>query len=65
MERNLYSLVDIKPENVHYLDPWQEKDVGGMCEKFEGLIQGCGGLDFAFFGTGADGHVARNEPGSR
>ena len=63
MYDNLYSLVDINPENVHYLNP-NATDLKEECDRFERLISDLGGLDLAFFGTGADGHVARNEPGS-
>jgi hypothetical protein len=50
---------------VHYLNPWVRTDqYEEECSRFESLIKSSGGLDFAFFGTGADGHVARNEPGS-
>jgi 6-phosphogluconolactonase/glucosamine-6-phosphate isomerase/deaminase len=34
------------------------------CEQFEADLARHGGLDFAFFSTGGDGQVARNEPGS-
>ena len=33
------------------------------CNLFESNLSSYGGLDFVFFGVGADGHVARNEPG--
>ena len=60
MYDNLYSKVDIKTGNVHYLDP-NAADLQEECARFEALISSHGGLDLAFFGTGADGHVARNE----
>ena len=66
MYDNIWKNVDILPENVHYLDPWEPK--GGSfneeCLAFEEAIKNAGGLDLSFFGTGADGHVGRNEPGS-
>ncbi|GMH59171.1 hypothetical protein TrLO_g15027 [Triparma laevis f. longispina] len=65
MHDNLYSKVDIKPENVHYLNPERaDGDFTTECTSFEDLIKSHGSLDLTFFGTGADGHVARNEPGS-
>ncbi|GMI05105.1 hypothetical protein TrRE_jg8500 [Triparma retinervis] len=65
MKKNLYDKIDIDPKNVHYLNPWIGSDkYEEECSRFESLIESSGGLDFAFFGTGADGHVARNEPGS-
>mmetsp|Transcript_12904 Transcript_12904/g.26347 ORF Transcript_12904/g.26347 Transcript_12904/m.26347 type:complete len:275 (-) Transcript_12904:90-914(-) len=65
MRENLYDKIDIDPDNIHYLDPWVgSRSFKEECERFEKLIEESGGLDFAFFGTGADGHVARNEPGS-
>ncbi|GMH51783.1 hypothetical protein TrVE_jg12228 [Triparma verrucosa] len=65
MHTNLYSKVDILPSNVHYLNPHRpDSDYLTECSSFESLITSHGGLDLTFFGTGADGHVARNEPGS-
>lgn len=63
MYDNLYSKVDIATDNVHYLNP-SATDLQEECARFDALISSHGGLDLAFFGTGADGHVARNEPGS-
>jgi glucosamine-6-phosphate deaminase len=69
MEELFYSQVDIKKQNIHYLDPFlfvvdSANSYDSICENFEALIQSCGGLDLAWFGVGMDGHIARNEPGS-
>jgi glucosamine-6-phosphate deaminase len=63
MWRDLFSKVDIDPANVHILDG-NATDWMAECVSFEAKIAEEGGLDFMFMGSGADGHVARNEPGS-
>ena len=62
---HLLKHIDINPKNVHLFDAWvPAAELDEECENFERKIEECGGIDFAFFGTGADGHLARNEPGS-
>jgi len=57
--------VDLKPENIYMFDAWVPfGELDKECERYEEEIERLGGIDFSFFGTGADGHLARNEPGS-
>jgi glucosamine-6-phosphate deaminase len=63
MWRDLFSKVDIAPENVHILDG-NADDWLAECTAYEEKITAAGGVDFMFMGSGSDGHVARNEPGS-
>ncbi|KAI8814995.1 glucosamine-6-phosphate isomerase-like protein [Cladochytrium replicatum] len=58
MWSNLFSHVDIKPENVHILDG-NAADLEQECIDYEKKIEEAGGI-----GIGPDGHVAFNEPGS-
>lgn len=60
---NLFSKVDFKRENIYFLDG-NAFDLEIECRRFEAELARRGGLDFAFFSTGGNGQVARNEPGS-
>lgn len=65
MYDSLYKHVDLPPQNVRYLDAWStSSDYASICSDYESAIAAAGGLDLSLFGTGNDGHVARNEPGS-
>ncbi len=65
MYENLYAHVDLPPQNVRYPDAWAPSDdYAAICAAYDAAIASAGGLDLSLFGTGADGHVARNEPGS-
>ena len=55
--------VDIRRENVHVLDG-NARDAAAECARYERVIRDYGGIELAFFGTGPDGTVGRNEPGS-
>ena len=55
--------VDIRRENVHVLDG-NARDAAAECARYESAIRDYGGIELAFFGTGPDGTVGRNEPGS-
>ena len=48
---------------MHLLDG-NAADWPTECAAYEEAIAASGGLDLVFFGTGPDGHVGRNEPGS-
>ena len=61
--------VNVLRENVyviagHTVALDETEKIKSLCDEFEESIRREGGLDLAFFGTGADGQVARNEPGS-
>jgi glucosamine-6-phosphate deaminase len=60
---NFFSLVDIKPENVHIPDG-MAPDLEAECAAYEERIRKAGGIDLFIGGVGADGHIAFNEPGS-
>jgi glucosamine-6-phosphate deaminase len=60
---NFFRVVDIRRENVNFLDG-NASDLDAECARYEAAIAASGGIDLAFFSTGRAGHVARNEPGS-
>ncbi len=63
MWNNLFSHIDIRPENVHILDG-MAPDPEAECERYEAAMKAAGGVDLFLGGVGADGHLAFNEPGS-
>lgn len=60
---NFFSHINIKKENVHILNGIA-KDPEKECLEYENEILKCGGIDLFLGGTGNDGHIAFNEPGS-
>ena len=60
---NLFSKIDIEPENVNILDG-NAPDLVKECEDYEHKINAYGGIDLFLGGIGSDGHIAFNEPGS-
>ncbi len=66
MWENLFSHIDILPENVHLPRgdiPLQE--VAAHCQEYERRIEKMGGLDLQLLGIGRTGHIGFNEPGSQ
>ncbi|MBC7363472.1 MAG: glucosamine-6-phosphate deaminase [Candidatus Aminicenantes bacterium] len=63
MWKNLFSQVNIKPENVHIPNGLAE-DIPAYCEQYEQEIKAAGGLDLQILGLGTDGHIGFNEPSS-
>lgn len=63
MWENLFSQINIKPENVHIPDGMTE-DVPAFCAEYERKIVASGGIDLQVLGIGSDGHVGFNEPTS-
>jgi len=63
MWNNLFSHVDIPPENVNILNG-NAKDLQEECDDFESKIKKVGGIHLFLGGIGPDGHIAFNEPGS-
>src|SRR5688500_3128429 len=55
--------VDIDPAQVFGPDGLAA-DLAGACEAYERAIADAGGVDPQTHGTGTDGHIAVNEPGS-
>ena len=60
---NLFSHIDILPENAHILNGCAS-DLEAECANYEEKIKQAGGIDLFLGGVGADGHLAFNEPGS-
>lgn len=63
MWTNLFSHIDIYPQNVHILNGNAES-LAIECARFESLIRERGGIDLFLAGVGEDGHIAFNEPAS-
>lgn len=65
MWENLFSHVDINPENVHIPRGDVPRDrVESECRDYEAAIARAGGIDFQILGVGKTGHIGFNEPGS-
>lgn len=63
MWTNLFSHINIKPENVHIPDGLAP-DIPAYCEKYEQEIKAAGGIDIQILGLGTNGHIGFNEPSS-
>lgn len=63
MWENLFSQINIKPENVHIPDG-MAADVPASCAAYEREIVAAGGIDLQVLGIGSDGHIGFNEPTS-
>lgn len=63
MEANLFKHIDIDPDRT-YVPDGCASNVHAYCERYEQLIQSCGGIDLQLLGLGHNGHIAFNEPGS-
>ncbi|MTI11996.1 glucosamine-6-phosphate deaminase [Sansalvadorimonas verongulae] len=63
MHRVFFNHVDIKPENINFLDG-NADDLEAECKRYEDRIQAVGGVELFMGGVGHDGHIAFNEPGS-
>src|SRR5690242_6512208 len=65
MWENLFSQIDIKPENVH-LPPGDvpRQEIHDAARRYESDIERAGGIDFQILGIGKTGHIGFNEPGS-
>lgn len=60
---NLFSHIDILPENVNILNG-NAPDLEAECQAYEDKIKSLGGIQLFLGGIGPDGHIAFNEPGS-
>ncbi|MFC1500921.1 hypothetical protein ACFL58_00525 [Elusimicrobiota bacterium] len=59
---NLIEETNVNPDNFYF---WYGKNpIKEQIERMEKLISNYGGIDFAFVGIGANGHVGKNEPGT-
>lgn len=59
MEENLFSKVDIKPENVNFLDGNVEPVAESA--RYAQAIKNAGGIDIQLLGIGRNGHIGFNE----
>ena len=65
MWENLFSHVDVAPENVHIpRGDVPREEVEAECLRYEADIARAGGIDFQILGIGKTGHIGFNEPGS-
>ena len=62
MQKTLFTKINIKQKNIHL--PSGSTFDNKECEKYESLINSCGGIDLQILGIGSDGHIAFNEPSS-
>jgi glucosamine-6-phosphate deaminase len=61
MEQHLFSHVNIKPENRHFLNG-TASDPEAECLRYEREIAEAGGIDLQVLGIGTNGHIGFNEP---
>lgn len=61
MERHLFSLVNVAPARIHFLDG-SAADPDEECARYEDAIAAAGGLDLQILGIGTNGHIGFNEP---
>lgn len=65
IHESLLDLVDIHPGNVHIPDGTLEQDkVAAFCHAYEAKIEEYEGIDLLILGTGVQGQLGFNEPGS-
>lgn len=61
MHENLFNSVDIKEENVNFLDG-NAADYDAESKRYAEAIKAAGGIDLQLLGIGTNGHIAFNEP---
>ena len=61
MEENLFSKVNIIPENTH-IPKGMAADVAAECERYDRLISALTPIDIQLLGIGHNGHIGFNEP---
>jgi len=61
MEQHLFSRVNLRPENIHFLDG-SAPDPAAECLRYENVIEEAGGIDIQILGIGTNGHIGFNEP---
>lgn len=62
MNENLYSKVNLMPENIH-IPNGETQNPEKECADYERAIAASGGLDLQVLGIGQNGHIGFNEPG--
>ncbi len=63
MQKNLFSHVNIKPENIN-IPNGEAADPAAECIAYEEKIKAAGGIDLQVLGIGCNGHIGFNEPGT-
>lgn len=61
MTRNLYSKVNLRPENINIPDGCA-KDIEEEARRYDAKIVDKGGIDLMILGIGPNGHIGFNEP---
>jgi len=61
MQENLFSKINVKPENIHILDG-ETENPEQECVDFDKKIDAAGGIDLQILGIGRNGHIGFNEP---
>jgi glucosamine-6-phosphate deaminase len=65
IHEELINHINTKAENVHFPNSLLEiKDVSEFCREYERKIEESGGIDLMLLGTGQQGQLGFNEPGS-
>lgn len=64
MNKNLYSRVNLKPENTN-IPKGIGDDVPGMALAYDAKIASMGGIDTMVLGIGNNGHIGFNEPNEK
>ena len=64
MMDNLFSKIDIKPENINFLDGNAE-DFEAESRRYAQKIEAAGGIDIQLLGIGRNGHIGFNEPADK
>ena len=64
MHENLFNYIDIKEENVNFLDGNAE-DCDAESKRYAEAIRASGGIDLQLLGIGTNGHIAFNEPADK
>lgn len=62
MQDNLFSQVNMKPENIHIPDG-NAADLSAAAKAYDAAILAAGGIDLQLLGIGRNGHIGFNEPG--
>lgn len=63
MHHNFFDHININPNNINIpngLNPNAQEE----CNRYDKIIESCGGIDMQLLGIGRNGHIGFNEPGS-
>lgn len=64
MNENLFSHINVKPENIH-IPNGEAADCKAECDEYERMIEEAGGIDLQILGIGQNGHIGFNEPDAK